>query len=121
MLGVCLFSICLCITLLCVGASVVSISQDPQFSLTSEDPLEFTLTSTTTGGPPTTAFWTLPDTDTPTGDQELLNGVNGIVRHTLTVTERMPGVYMFSTTNIRSGAPDTRSITVQGIFQHLTE
>ena len=106
---------------MCAGAGVVSISEDPQFSLISEDPLEFTLTSITMGGPPTTATWTLPDTATPTGDQELLNGVNAIVRHTLTVTERLPGEYMFSTTNARSGAPDTSSITVQGIFQHLTE
>ena len=99
---------------LCAGAGVVSISEDPQFSLISEDPLEFTLTSMTMGGPPTTAFWTLPNSAMATGNQELLNGVNAIVRHTLTVTERMPGVYMFTTTNARSGAPDTSSITVQG-------
>ena len=99
---------------------MVSISEDPQFSLISEDPLEFTLTSMTMGGPPTTAFWTLPNTAMATGDQTLINGVNGIVRHTLTVTERMPGVYMFATTNARSGSPITRSITVQGIFQHHT-
>ena len=118
-------SVCLAyayITLLCASTGVVSISEDPQFSLISEDPLEFTLTSTTTGGPPTTAFWTLPNTATVgPGDQTLLNGVNGIVSHTLTLTERLPGVYMFATTNARSGALDTRSITVQGIFQHLTE
>ena len=105
---------CACgyIMFLCVG--VVSISQAPQFSLISEDPLGFTLTSTTTGGPPTTAFWTLPTSAMATGDQTLLSGVNGIVRHTLTVTGRMPGVYMFSTTNARSGPPITSSITVQG-------
>ena len=106
---------------MCAGAGVVSISEAPQFSLISEDPLEFTLTSTTTGGPPSSTFWTLPNTATPSGDQELLNGVTAIVRHTLTVTGRMPGEFMFSTTNIRSGAPDTRSITVEGIFQHLTD
>ena len=100
---------------MCAGVGVVSISVDPQFSLISEDPLQFTLTSMTMGGPPTTAFWTLPDTGTPTGDQELLNNVNAIVRHTLTVTERMLGEYMFSTTNSRSGPTITRSITVQGI------
>ena len=104
---------------LCAGAGVVSISEDPQFSLISEDPLEFTLTSTTTGGPPTSTFWTLPNTATVTGDQELLNGVNAIVRDTLTLTGRIPGVYTFSTTNARSGAPDTHSITVQGIFNIL--
>ena len=97
---------------------MVSISEDPQFSIISEDPLEFTLTSMTMGGPPTTASWTLPTSATSTGDQTLLNGINAIVRHTLTVTERMPGVYMFSTTNARSGAPDTSSITVQGILQN---
>ena len=106
---------------LCTGVGEVSISEGPQFSLISEDPLEFTLTSMTMGGPPTTAFWTLPNTAMATGDPTLITGVNAIVRHTLTVTERMPGVYMFATTNIRSGPPDTRSITVQGIFQQLTE
>ena len=106
---------------LCAGAGEVSISEDPTFSLISEDPLEFTLTSMTMGGPPTTAFWTLPIFAMATGDQTLLNGVNGIVSHTLTVTERLPGVYMFSTTNARSGPLITRSITVQGISQHLTE
>ena len=98
---------------------MVSISEDPQFSLTSEDPLEFTLTSMTMGGPPTSAFWTLPNTATPTGDQDLLNGVNGIVRHTLTVTGRLSGVYKFSTTNARSGAPITSFITVQGIRNNI--
>ena len=106
---------------LCAGAGVVSISVDPMFSLISEDPLEFTLTSTTMGGPPTHAFWTLPNTAMAIGDQTLLSGINAIVRHTLTVTERMAGVYMFSTTNPRSGAPITRSITVEGIFQHLRD
>ena len=104
---------------LCEGAGVVSISQDPQFSLISEDPLEFTLTSTTTGGPPTTAFWTLPNSAMATGDTTLINGVDGIVRHTLTVTERMLGVYMFSTTNARSGPRITDSTTVQGTAYSL--
>ena len=99
---------------LCAGAGVVSISQDHTFSLISEDPLEFTLISITTGGPPSTTFWTLPNTATASGDPTLLNGVNATVRHTLTVTERIPGEYTFSTTNPRSGAPDTSSITVQG-------
>ena len=103
---------------LCAGAGVVSISQggDPQFSLISEDPVQFTLTSTTMGGPPTSTFWTLPNSATPSGDTTLMNGVNAIVRHTLTVTGRLPGVYMFSTTNARSDPPDTSSISVQGIF-----
>ena len=121
---------CACgyIMFLCAGAGVVSISEDPQFSLVSEDPLEFTLTSTTTGGPPTTAFWTLPSSAMASGDQELLNGLTATVRHTLTVTERLTGDYMFSTTNLKSGAPDSSSITLEGnllcnyvtiIFIHL--
>ena len=100
------------------SAGVVSISEDPQFSLISVDPLEFTLTSTTSGGPPTTAEWTLPGGIVITaGDgftQTLLNAMTATVRHTLTVTERMPGEYMFSTTNVRSGPPITSSITVEG-------
>ena len=101
---------------LCAG--VVTISEDPQFSLISEDPLEFTLTSTTTGGPPTTAFWTLPDASTVSAENgsslRVVNGVNAIVRHTLTLTERMPGEYMFTTSNAKS-APVHRNITIQGI------
>ena len=104
---------------LLLHTGAVSISQASQFSLISEDPLEFTLTSTTTGGPPTTAFWTLPDTALVTGDQELLNGVNATVEHTLTVTGRLPGVYTFSTINARNGAPDTSSITVDGMYAYV--
>ena len=100
-------------SLLCAG--VVSISQPPQFSLISENPLEFTLTSTTTGGPPTTAFWILPHgglvSDEP---KTLLDGVNGIVEHKLTVIGSFLGVYTFYTTNSRSGPPVSRSITIEG-------
>ena len=105
---------------LCTG--VVSISEAPQFSLISEDPLEFTLTSMTTGGPPTTAEWTLPGgTVITVGDgftQTLLDGTADTFEHTLTVTGRLPGVFMFSTTNARNGAPDTSSITVQGTAKY---
>ena len=102
-------------SLLCAG--VVSISQPPQFSLISENPLEFTLTSTTTGGPPTTAFWIPPHgglvDDTL---QTLLDGVTGIVEHKLTVIiiGSFLGNYTFYTTNSRSGPPVSRSITVEG-------
>ena len=114
---------------LCAGVGVVSISHAPQFSLISEDPLEFTLTSNTTGGPPTTAEWTLPNSATLTviGDQELLNGSTATVRHILTVTGRLTGDYMFSTTNLKSGTRASSSITLEGnllcnyvtIFIHL--
>ena len=101
-----------------ICAGEVSIPEDPQFSLISEDPLEFTLTSTTTGGPPTTAEWTQPGgTVITAGDgftQTLLNATTATFEHTLTVTGRLPGVYMFSTNNTRNGALDTSSITVQG-------
>ena len=103
---------------------MVSISEDLQFSLISEDPLEFTLTSTTTGGPPTTAEWTQPGgTVFTAGDgftQTLLNATTATFEHTLTVTERMPGVFMFLTNNPRNGEPDTSSITVQGSFVPYT-
>ena len=98
---------------ICAGG--VSISQPPQFSLISEDPLEFTLTSTTTGGPPTTAFW-IPPHGVLVDDtlETLLDGVNGTVEHNLTVIGSFLGVYTFCTTNSRSGQPDSRSITVEG-------
>ena len=102
-------------------AGVVTISEAPQFSLISADPLQFTLTSTTTGGPPTTAFWTLPGSATVSAENgsslRVLNGVNAIVRHTLTLTERLPGEYMFTTSNAKS-VPVHGNITIQGLYSY---
>ena len=104
---------------LCVG--VISISEAPQFSLISEDPLEVTLTSTTTGGPPTTAYWTLPDASIVSAENGLslrvVNAVNATVEHTLTLTERLTGVYMFSASTGKNGTV-RRSITIQGIYSY---
>ena len=101
-------------------AGVVSISQAPQFSLISADPLAFTLTSTTTGGPPTTAEWSLPSGIVITaGDgftQTLLNATTATFEHTLTLTERLTGEFIFSTTNSRSVLSVSMPITVNGTY-----
>ena len=80
------------------------------FTLTSEDPVEFTLTCTSTGGPATTVTWTPMGNDV----TQLQNTVSATYTHTLTVAGRVPGEYTCSVSNDRGTA--TRSITVQGMW-----
>ena len=100
---------------------MVSISEAPQFSLISADPLEFTLTSTTTGGPPTTAEWTLPGGAIVSAEngssQTLISGATSTVEHTLTITETLPGEYMFTTSNDRTTTPLSKTIMIMGMSQ----
>ena len=99
-------------------------SQATQFFLVSVEPLEFTLTITTTGGPPSIAHWLLPSSTTAEssstvqGESVLRNGRTSTVRHSLTVTERTPGEYRFSTGNSRTngGSLISRSITIEGTY-----
>ena len=84
------------------------------FTLTSEDPVEFTLTCTSTGGPATTVTWTTPMGDDDTSVTQLQNAVSATYTHTLNVLGSVPGEYTCSVNNDRGTA--TRSITVQGMW-----
>ena len=97
-------------TLFISSAGTPVISEDPVFTLTSEDPVEFTLTCTSTGGPATTVTWTPMGNDV----TQLQNAASATYTHTLTVTGRVPGEYTCSVSNDRGTA--TRSITVQGMW-----
>ena len=89
------------------------ISEDPVFTLTSEDPVEFKLTCTSTGGPATTVTWAPMGSDD-TSVTQLQNAVSATYTHTLTVPGRVPGVYTCSVNNDRGTA--TGSIMVQGMW-----
>ena len=81
---------------------------------------QFTLTCISTGGPATTVTWTR-DSGEVGGDTETVldNTVTAQYTHTLTVTERLEGLYTCTVTNNK---PSTASanITIEGITCMLT-
>ena len=99
------------------------------------DPPSFTLIGDTTGGPPETSTWTrngvtisdggsysisLTVPGVTTTDTLDLIAVNQIFqqsryRSTLTVTDNLPGVYVYSVINRAMSAPRTASFTIEGI------
>ena len=77
---------------------------------------QFTLTCISTGGPATTVTWTR-DSETAVGTQRsaVVDGVTAQYTHTLTVTERLPGVYRCTVDNEVS-PQDSESYTIEGIL-----
>ena len=75
---------------------------------------QFTLTCISTGGPATTVTWTR-DSETAVGTQisAVVDGVTAQYNHTLTVTGRLPGVYICTVANDVS-PQDSESFTVEG-------
>ena len=83
------------------------------------DPPVFTLTTTSTGGPPSTVSWSrdgtlLNDDSTYSIAFQVINGTTSTYTHTLTVTGRLEGEYEFNVSNIRTPSPSTSSLTVVG-------
>ena len=80
---------------------------------------QFTLTCISTGGPATTDTWTR-DSGEVVGDTETVldNAVDAEYTHTLTVTERLGGLY---TCTVANNKPSTASatITIQGIDVYI--
>ena len=81
---------------------------------------QFTLTCISTGGPATTVTWTrdsgevVGDTETVLNDPETAQ-----YTHTLTVTERLGGLYTCTVANIKP-SNDSANITIEGIMCMLT-
>ena len=75
---------------------------------------QFTLACISTGGPATTVTWTR-DSEEVVGDTETVldNAVDAEYTHTLTVTERLGGLYTCTVANDRPSS-DSATITVQG-------
>ena len=81
------------------------------------DPPVFTLTCTSTGGPPTTISWKrdgtlLSDDSTYKITSQVTDTMTATYTHTLTVTGRLVGEYQCNVSNIRTPSGSTRSITV---------
>ena len=79
---------------------------------------QFTLTCISAGGPATTVTWTR-DSETAVGTQRsvVVNGETAQYTHTLTVTVRLPGLYICTAANAVS-PQDSESVTVEGISEH---
>ena len=101
----------------------VTIPGDITFQLNTDsttDPPVFTLTCTSTGGPPTTVSWrrdgiVLTDnSNNSITTQILLDAEAATYNHTLTVTGRLVGEYQCSVSNIRTPSESSRSLTVAG-------
>ena len=77
---------------------------------------QFTLTCISTSGPATTVTWTR-DSGEVVGDTETVldNPVTAQYTHTLTVTERLGGLYTCTVTNDKP-SNDSANITVEGIL-----
>ena len=83
---------------------------------------QFTLTCISTGGPATTVTWTR-DSETALGTQisVVVNGVTAQYTHTLTVTGRLPGLYICAVDNAAS-PQDSESFTVEGtVYKHYAQ
>ena len=79
---------------------------------------QFTLTCISTGGPATTVTWTRDSVTVTEGNVTVLdNRVTSQYTHTLTVTERLGGLYTCTVANNRpSDNEDSAELTVEGII-----
>ena len=76
---------------------------------------QFTLTCISIGGPATTVTWTRDSTIVTEGNETALNDpVTAQYTHTLTVTGRLPGLYMCSVSNNKPSS-DSATLTVEGM------
>ena len=94
------------------GELTFQLNTDP-----ANDPLVFTLTCTSTGGPATTVSWgrdgtMLSDYSTYSITSQVTDAVTATYTHTLTVTGRLVGEYQCSVSNIRTPSGSSRSLTV---------
>ena len=100
-----------------------------QFSLMSEDPVVFTLTFNTTGGPATYVTWTIDGNNVSTLEGSRYEPSQIVIpndqlytagdySNVLTVSGRLPGEYGVSVTNDRTSQPvtPTTDITIIGIY-----
>ena len=76
---------------------------------------QFTLTCISTGGPATTVTWTRDSGDAVGDTETVLNDpVTAQYTHTLTVTERLVGLYTCTVANNKP-SNDSANITLEGI------
>ena len=104
------------------GLGDITISDDVILTVDSDlngDSPQFTLTCISTGGPATTVTWTRDSGDAVGDTETVLNDpVTAQYTHTLTVTERLGGLYTCTVANDRP-SNDSANITVQGICVYI--
>ena len=115
-----LYIIFACICILLYSAFIIGdISMTGGINVTVEQyqPLEFTLTCVSTGGPATTVTWTRDSTTVTQGTQTVLNDpVTAQYTHTLTVTGALGGVYTCTVANYK---PSRAAVNITiGMFFH---
>ena len=97
---------------------MVAINDSLQFSLQTTpttNPLVFTLTCISTGGPASTISWTQNGVAIIGVTSQIVVDLDPIIyNNTLTVTGRWPGNYTCSVANARTSPPATASLTVAG-------
>ena len=105
--------------LICDFISGVVDVQSVTFSLNDVASPQFTLTCISTGGPATTVTWTR-DSQTAVGERrsEVVNGETAEYKNTLTVIERLGGLYTCTVANEVS-SEDSDGFTVEGILIYL--
>ena len=82
----------------------------------SKDSPQFTLTCISTGGPATTVTWTRDSVTVTEGTETMLvNGTTAVFNHTLTVTERLGGLYVCSVSNKVSPKESTAELNINGV------
>ena len=97
----------------CKGSvEVLSLNMSVDSDLNGASP-QFTLTCISTGGPATTVTWTRDSTNVTNGTKTVLVGPSAKYVHTLTVTERLAGVYSCTVANNKPSS-STAKLTVIG-------
>ena len=93
----------------------ITICDGMTFTDLTEASPHFTLTCISTGGPATTVTWTRDAETVTKGTETVLgNRVTARYTHTLTVTERLGGIYTCTVANDKP-SKDSAQLIVQGI------
>ena len=80
---------------------------------------QFTLICISTGGPATTVTWTRDSVTVTEGTETVLdNRTTSQYTHTLTVTERLGGLYTCNVAN-KKPSEDSAQLTVQGVYTYI--
>ena len=110
-----LYSICYYNTLHPVFVGDITLSDTIEFTSINEDSTpQFTLTCISTGGPATTVTWTRDSVTITEGTETTLdNSITAQYTHTLTMTERLGGLYTCTVANNKQSS-DSSSLRVKG-------
>ena len=99
-----------------VNLGGLTLSGNMTLIVVSGDSSQFTLTCISIGGPATTVTWTRDSVNVTEGTETVLNDpVTAQYTHTLTVTERLGGLYTCTVANNKPSS-DSAQYYVQGMW-----